>query len=297
MRMRSLTLLLTSALATTAAAQPTDFDAVEVKTTRLGDHVAMLQGAGGNLVVCFGDDGVVLVDDEYAPMAPKVRAAVAELGAGPIRFVLNTHWHGDHTGGNEALGESGAIIVAHENVRTRLASDQFVPFFDKTVPASPPAALPLVTFADGVSLHLNGGEIAVEHVKNAHTDGDAIVWFRDAKVVHAGDTVFNGFYPYIDSSSGGSVAGMIAATDRILAGTDASWKIVPGHGPLADRAALERYRAMLVGTRDAVAAAKASGKSMNEVVAAKPTAAWDEAWGGGFLSPERYVAVLYDAIP
>ena len=188
-----------------------DFSGVEIQTTSLGDGLAMLQGAGGNLGVSTGPDGVLLIDDQYAPMTDKIRAAIAELSNDPVRFVLNTHWHRDHTGGNENLGRGGAVIIAHDDVRKRMNSGQYFALRDTTIPASPRAALPIVTYSDGLTLHLNGQTIDVLHVDPAHTDGDSIVYFREADVLHLGDIFFAGRYPFIDLSSGGRVDGIIAA--------------------------------------------------------------------------------------
>jgi glyoxylase-like metal-dependent hydrolase (beta-lactamase superfamily II) len=264
-----------------------------VKVQDLGQGLSLLMGRGGNVAVLLGPDGVLLVDDQYADSTPEIRAAITKLGGGPVRFVLNTHWHGDHTGGNESWAGTGAVIVAHDNVRARMGSEQWNPLRQATTPASPPAALPIVTFADGIRFHLNGQQIDVKHVDPAHTDGDAIVAFREAKVLHLGDTYFNGLYPYIDVASGGSIDGMLAAVDRVLAAYGKNVRIIPGHGPLSNTAELRVYREMLAGVRDGVKKGIAEGKTVDEIVASRPTAAFDAKWGGGFMTPENFVRIVY----
>ena len=271
-------------------------EAVPVKIHDLGNGLAMLVGSGGNIGVSKGPDGVLLVDDQFAQMVPEIRKAIRRLGAERVRFVLNTHWHGDHVGGNEALASTGAVIVAHENVRARMSTDQWNSLRQATTKASKPKALPIVTYADGIRFHLNGHTIDVIHVDPAHTDGDSIVVFREDDVVHLGDTYFNGLYPYIDVPSGGSIDGMIAAADRALEIVTAKTRIIPGHGPLSNRSELETYRAMLVGVRDAVREGVLAGRSADAVVASRPSAAFDEKWGGGFLSPESFVRIVYTSL-
>jgi len=275
-----------------APALAQDFEKVQIRTTDLGAGLYMLAGAGGNLAVSVGDDGVFLVDDEYAALTPKVRAAVARISQRPVRFVVDTHWHSDHTGGNQVLAGEGAVIVAHEAVRVRMSSEQFIAGLGRHVPASPPAALPIVTFAEGIRLHLNGHAVRVMHVERAHTDGDALVHFEDAGVLHMGDTYFAGMYPFIDLSSGGSLDGVIAAVDRVLERVDERTRIIPGHGPLSNRAELVEYRAMLARVRERVAKSIAAGQSVDEIVAARPTAELDARWGGGFLQPDDFVRIV-----
>ena len=295
--LRHALLTLTAAfLLPAAAAAQQDFSDVTIETTLLRDGVYLVTGRGGNMVASVGDDGVFLVDDQYAPLTERIQAALARLSDRPVRFVINTHWHGDHVGGNENFAGAGAVIVAHENVRQRMSSDQFMAVFDRTVPASPPGALPVVTFEQGVSLHLNGDAVRVIHVANAHTDGDSLVFFQGANVLHMGDVFFNGLYPFIDLGSGGGIHGMIAAVERGLELADDETIVVAGHGPASDRAGLAAYAEMLRGFRDRIAALKAEGKSLEEVVAARPTAEFDDALGGRFISPERLVGFIYESL-
>jgi glyoxylase-like metal-dependent hydrolase (beta-lactamase superfamily II) len=214
-----------------------------------------------------------------------------------VRFVVNTHWHGDHTGGNENMARTGAFLVAHENVRKRMGSEQFISLLNQKVPASPDAALPVVTFAEGVTFHWNGDEVRAYHVAPAHTDGDTVVQFVKADVVHMGDCFFNGMYPFIDTSSGGKVDGIIAAADRVLAGVSDKTRIIPGHGPVASKADLQAYRDTVKSVRDRVAKLKAEGKAKEAAVAAKPTAEFDAKWGQGFIKPDVFVGLVYDSLP
>jgi cyclase len=273
-----------------------DFSKVEIKTTNLGDGLAMLQGAGGNIGVSTGKDGVFLIDDQYAPLTEKILKAVRALSKDEVRFVFNTHWHGDHTGGNENLGQAGALIFAHERVRARVSVDQVRPLDGRKTPASPEAAWPVVTFEDGVTLHLNGQTIEATHVESAHTDGDSIVYFHQADLLHMGDTFFAGMYPFIDTSSGGAIDGMIAAADRGLAIAGPETRIIPGHGPLSNRADLEVTRNMLVSIRDRVLKLIEDGQNRDQVIAAKPTKEHDEKWGGGFIKPDVFAGIVYDGL-
>ena len=270
-----------------------DWDSVRIETIPVAGNVHMLTGRGGNLAVSTGADGVFLVDDQFAPLTPKIRAAIAELQAGPIRFVLNTHWHGDHTGGNENLARDGSVVVAHREVRERLRTDQVQKLRGRTVPAAPAGALPIVTFGDELHFHLNGEDIHVFHVPGAHTDGDAIVHFVGSKVIHLGDVFFNGFYPYIDLDSGGSVEGMLAAQDRVLALAGPTTKLVPGHGPLGGRAELQAARTMLAVVRDRVRDAIRAGTTLGALRTSKPLADLEAEWGGGFMSSEEFLTIVY----
>jgi len=275
-----------------AFAQDQDYSKVQVKPTKLSATVWMMEGAGGNLGVSAGEDTVFLVDSQFAPLTPKIEAAIKAISPKPVQFLVNTHWHGDHTGGNENLGRTGAVIVAHDNVRKRMGADQFIAAFNQTVKASPKGALPVVTFAEGLSFHLNGEQVRVMHVPNAHTDGDAIIHFVGSDVVHMGDTFFNGMYPFIDAASGGHIDGMVAVADRVIAMTTDKTKIIPGHGPLASRADLKVFRDMLAAVSERVKKAIAEGKSDEEIAKAALTKDYDEKWGKGFLKPEQFAGLV-----
>lgn len=272
------------------------WQSVQITTIPVAEGLYMLMGEGGNIGVSIGVDGTFIIDDQYAPLTSKIIAALKALSGDQPRFLVNTHWHGDHAGGNENIGNMGAVIVAHENVRTRLSEEQSIPLFKMVTPPSARAALPLVTFKDQMTLHLNGEDVRIFHVTNAHTDGDAIVHFTNANVIHTGDIFFNGFYPFIDSHSGGSIAGMIAASQAVLDIADDHTRIIPGHGPLATKAELQAYHEMLVQVESSIGALVRAGKTLEEVIAARPTAALDPEWGDGFLSPELWIRVVFGAM-
>ncbi|MBA3558691.1 MAG: MBL fold metallo-hydrolase [Gemmatimonadaceae bacterium] len=277
-------------------AQQPDVSRAPVNLIRLTENMLMLMGAGGNIGVSIGDDGIFLVDDQYAPLTPKILAVLDSIDKRSVRFVLNTHWHGDHTGGNENMGKAGALIVAHDNVRKRMSVEQFIKAMGDTVPASPKGGLPVVTFNATVTFHLNDDEIYAFHVDPAHTDGDAVVWFKKSNVIHMGDLYFNGMYPFIDLSSGGSVQGLITAVDRIAVMINDVTRVIPGHGPLSNRGELKAYGEMLTGIRDNVRKLIVAKKTLQQTIAAKPSEQWDEKWGKGFMKPDKFVESVYESL-
>ncbi|MFL6617837.1 MAG: MBL fold metallo-hydrolase [Povalibacter sp.] len=277
-------------LASGTIASAQDFEKITVRTIPVRGNIHMLQAEGGNIAVSAGNDGTLIVDDEYEPMTQKLRTAISALSDHPVNFVINTHWHNDHTGGNEALGPSGAIIIAHENSRKRMASDQIMSLYGSQK-AYKPEGLPKITFSDSMRLHYNDDVIEVIHVGPAHTDSDAVVFFRTQNILCTGD-LFVGYEfrpPYFDDSNGGSAEGMIRGIESLIEMTDEKTIVIPGHGDLASRADLLDYRAKLISIRDLIKTAISQGRSEDQVVASKPTV--------GFAIPgkgtDRWVRVVY----
>ncbi|MEP3226876.1 MAG: MBL fold metallo-hydrolase [Parasphingorhabdus sp.] len=284
--------IMLSACAQKSNAQEADrFAKVEIKTQKLTDNIAVLFGAGGNIGVSYGPDGTVLIDDQFAPLTKKIEAAVAALEADPVKYLINTHWHGDHSGGNENFGKAGALIMAHDHVRQRMAGEQTDGRGND--PASPKAALPVVTYEDGLKLHLNGDEVHVKHMKNAHTDGDSIVFWKNANVIHMGDLYFNKVtLPFIDLNSGGNARGVLAAAEQALALANDDTQIIPGHGPMATTADLKDYRDMLKSVIGSVEAARSEGKTLEQIQAMKPAAKWDTN-KDAFIKGDAFVKAVY----
>src|SRR5438067_3607867 len=275
---------------------PPDFSKVEIKITGLGDNVHMLEGQGGNITVAVAKDGIIMVDGQYAPLHDKIKAAIATFSNLPIKYLINTHYHADHTGGNEPFANDGVIIVAQENVRNRQEAGSTNGLTGAKTPPAPKAALPSDTYTNFSKIRLSGRVADLKHIANAHTDGDTYVWFKTANVLATGDTFTNGRYPNIDFANGGNIKGMIAATDAYLKLTNAKSRIVPGHGPIADKAALTEYRAMLVTARDRMAALVKEGKSEDDVVAAKPFADLDKKWAPTELASKNFIRVVYHSL-
>ncbi len=270
-----------------------NYDSVQVRATSLGHGVHVLFGAGGNIGLSVGNDAVFVVDDQFAPLTPKILASIRSITDKPVKFVLNTHWHGDHTGGNENLGKGGALIMAHDNVRKRMSTEQFMAAMNMRVAPSPRAALPVVTFNDGVTFHINDDSVSATHVAPAHTDGDVIVHFIKANVVHMGDVFNNAGLPFVDLSSGGSVHGVIAAADRVYAMANDQTRIVPGHGQVTDRARLKQWRDAVAAVRDGVAREVKAGRSIDQVLALKLGAPYEKEWPAGH---ERFVRTAFEEL-
>jgi len=284
----TLVLAFLSLSAPSAEAQDRDFSKVEIKVTPVAGKIFMLQGSGGNIGVSVGADGILIVDDQYAPLSDKIHAALKGLSDGKLKFILNTHWHGDHTGGNEKFGAE-APIFAQTNVRKRMAVDQTV--FGEKVPASPVSALPVVTFDDSLAIHFNGEEIQAIHFPSGHTDGDSVIFFTGSNVVHMGDDFFNGMFPFVDVGSGGSVEGLIRNVGKVLDRLPADVKVIPGHGPLSDKEGLAKFHRMLVETSRIVHEQLAAGKTLEQIKAAGFPAEW-KSWGEGFIKPELWIDTI-----
>ena len=268
---------------------------VRVGSEKLAENLYMIWDSGGkgNTTVLTGNDGVLMIDTKVETSVDKLLAKIAELSEKPIRFAIITHWHFDHVGGNEKVAKTGATIVAHENVRKHLSIEHDMKVLNTKVPPAPETARPLVTFTKDMTFHLNGEDVKVFHVAPGHTDGDAVIYFQKANVIHMGDLYFEGLYPYIGIYSGGSIDGMIKVINQILPMMDENTKVVPGHGPLSDKFRLRNYVTMLTTIRDNVSRLMQEGKTIEEVIAAKPTRAFDEKWGKGFLPPDRFSQLVY----
>jgi glyoxylase-like metal-dependent hydrolase (beta-lactamase superfamily II) len=279
--------------APTAYAQ-TDWSKVEIKVHKVNGNVYMLQGAGGNIGVSVGPDGILIVDDQYAPLADKIKAALKTLGEGKLKFVLNTHWHGDHTGGNVAFGPE-APVIAHDNVRKRLATAQKSDVFKSTTPASPKEALPVITFGHSVTIHFNGEEIRAIHFPTGHTDGDSVIFFTASNVIHMGDHFFAGRFPFVDLDSGGNVEGFTKNVGDVIAKLPAGVKIIPGHGPLSTPDDLKLFHRMLLETTDIVRKKMASGKTLEQIKTEGLADEW-KSWGAGFIKTDLWVETIYRSL-
>jgi glyoxylase-like metal-dependent hydrolase (beta-lactamase superfamily II) len=267
--------------------------AVPIQSQKLTDNLALLSGPGGNVVVLNGPDGKFIVDTFASPASGKLKETLDGLGNAPLKFVIDTHWHFDHTDNNAALHSAGATILAHENTKKRMSAPQDIPILGLHFPPSPADALPQQTFAASHKLQANGDTLALQYFSPAHTDTDIYVHFERANVIHMGDTFFNGMYPFIDAGTDGKINGMIAAADKALALADDNTKIIPGHGALGNKADLTRYRDMLVTARDRIQKLKSAGKSAQEAAATKPLADLDATWAKGMLTSDLFVQVVY----
>ncbi|MCK0070091.1 MBL fold metallo-hydrolase [Kordiimonas laminariae] len=288
-------LLLAGTIAGTASAQ--NWDQVEIKTEHLRGNLHVLYGAGGNIGISAGPDGIFIIDDQFAPLTDRIKAAIAKISDAEIRFAINTHFHGDHTGGNENVGKTGTVIVAHDNVRVRLSKGAFIKAFNNKMEAQPGPALPVVTFNDEMSLHLNDDDARLIHVKNAHTDGDSFVYFKETNLIHMGDLFFAGSFPFIDVDNGGDIDGVIAASKKALSMSNEETIIIPGHGQVTDKAGLMKYLGVLQESRTIVAKLKGEGKSLEDIQKMKALAEVEKQVGSlrdGWT--DRFIEFVYKSV-
>lgn len=273
-----------------------DWSAIEIKVNKVTDNISYLVGSGGNIGVIHGDDGVLIIDDQFAPLSEKIKEAVKSLSSEEIKYVVNTHYHGDHSGGNENFKKDGATIVAQDNVRERLGTTFTNEVFGRETPAKPESFWPTVTFSKDMTFHFNNEEIQIIHTPSAHTDGDAIVHFKTSNAIHAGDAFVRYGYPFIDISAGGSIDGMIEAQRAILKIANADTQIIPGHGELATIKDVEELLDMLIETRKIVADAKEAGESLASLVDKKPFSKFHDRWNGNFINSDLFVKLIYESL-
>jgi cyclase len=289
-------LFISTLIIMTSAISDHHWEDVKYNTVEVRKNIFVMIAEGGNLAVFIGEDGTFLIDDQFAPLTENILEEINKIGGKIPKFLVNTHWHFDHTGGNENLGKAGTLIVAHDNVRKLLSTDNTIKVFNKEIKALPQQALPVVTFSTDTNFHINDETIHVFHVHNAHTNGDSVVHFKNSNVIHAGDVWFNGFYPFIDVEHGGSLEGVITAATTIINLVDEETVIIPGHGPVGDRKALVEYRDMLASVLDKLLIYKSQGKSVEEVIEAKPTKELDATWADGFLLPDQWIGIIYNGL-
>ncbi|NNE29873.1 MAG: MBL fold metallo-hydrolase [Saprospiraceae bacterium] len=273
-----------------------DPDKVEIIPIKVTEEVYMMKGAGGNMGLLVGEEGILLIDDQFAPLSEKIMAAIRKIDPGPLKYLINTHWHGDHTGGNENFKKAGATILAHKNVHKRLSEDQFMQAFGRQVEAKPKSYHPNITFSTEMNLYFNDEAILIFHSHVGHTDGDALIYFPKNNVIHMGDTYFQGKFPFVDLSSGGSVKSLIKSINQSLILIDDATQIIPGHGNLSNRAELLSYRDMVDDMYHRVKQSISSGLSLEEVQAANLSKEYEDDWGGGFISGEKFVKTIYDEL-
>jgi cyclase len=289
-------LLLVSLVLLTIIANAQNFDTVKIRPLKIAEHIYMLKGSGGNIGVLTGAEGILMIDDQFAPLSEKITAAIKSLDPGTIRFLLNTHLHGDHSGGNENFQKAGATIVAHDLVRERMMKESVNPRLNRTFPPRAKEAWPVITFGTTMSFHLNEEDIELLHFDPGHTDGDAIIHFKKANIYHTGDAFVRTGYPYIDTSSGGTLSGYISTLGQLLAILDNNSKVIPGHGDLGTKADVKGVYDMLVDIRDKVATALKSGKKIEDIPGMNLTEKYDATWGTGFVKGKDFVLVVADQL-
>jgi len=272
------------------------FAKVEITSEKINDQLYMLQGSGGNIMISVGEDGVLMIDDQFAPLSEKIMAKIKEISGKEVTYLINTHWHGDHTGGNENFGKAGATIIAQHNVRKRMARGKAKIEAGREIKPAPAIALPVITFGDDMKLHFNGDDIHLFHFHAGHTDGDGIIYFAADNVVHMGDTFLNFRYPFIDLKSGGDVDGLLKTLGEVLFVINDDTVIVPGHGDISNKTELNKYRSIIFELRDKVNMMIKQGKTLEEILASGFSDEYDEAMGYGFISPERFAESLYKSL-
>jgi cyclase len=273
-----------------------DWEHVTIEVRPLAKNVYFLHGSGGNTVALLGPDGVLLVDTEFGPVAPKLKAALVSLGAGPTRYVISTHFHSDHTGGNAFFRKEGAVLIAQTQCRARLLEGEFSPYWGHFSPATPVEDAPTLTFENSLTLYFDGEDVTARHLQPSHTDGDTVVFFKNANVVHLGDIYINGLYPYVDVGAKGTIDGYFPVLDDVLSRTDAKTIVIAGHGPISNRGELQAYRDMLWTVRNRVAALLAQGKSLDEIIGARPSREYDEAWASDRVGPDGFAVMIYQSL-
>lgn len=274
----------------------TDWNTVKINTINITDNISYLKGRGGNIGVLHGSDGVMIVDDQYAELSDKIKKSLDSLSESELKFIVNTHYHGDHTGGNESLSIDGASIVAHRNVRKRLGTTFYSSMWEREVESKPETFWPVITFKDEITFYLNEEEVQIIHIPKAHTDGDALIYFKTSNIMHTGDGFVRYGYPFIDVSAGGSIDGMIAAQEKILEVANANTKIIPGHGDISSVEDVNELLNMLKETRKIIADLKASGKSLDECISSKPFEQYHERWNGSFINSDLFVSLIFESI-
>ena len=296
MKIKTISVLACALVLGAPALAQQDFSNVQIQTTQVAEDLYLLVGQGGNIALSTGDDGAFIVDTQFAPLTDKIQAAVTAAGGGPVEFVVNTHWHGDHSGGNVNFGGAGATIMAHDNVQVRMSTDQVSGLNGETIPASPRAAIPVVTYPSRMTFHWNGDTVDLIHIPNAHTDGDTVVHFTNLNAFHMGDTYVNGGFPFVDVASAGTLDGIIAAGEKVLSLSDAGTKIIPGHGALATPSDLSAWIGTLSTIRDRLKTLIDQGRTEDEVVAANPTSEWNATLGAGFMNGETFTRLAYQGM-
>jgi cyclase len=270
---------------------------LEINTTKLTDSMYVIHGSGGNVILSIGNDGIILVDDQYAPVTEKMKSVIANITDKPIKFVINTHWHPDHAGGNEKLGEEGAIIISHENVRKRLGNDQFFDSINQTIPALSKKGLPIITFSDNMTIYQNNDEIRISYLDNGHTDGDSAVYFSQNNVIHVGDDFSDKAYPFMDLSTGGSIDGLISSLHLIISMIDNETKVVAGHSGISNQTKVKDYTNMLIDVRSLIRNMIKEGKSLDEIIQSKPTSQYDTIYQDySFIKPKDFVTNIYESL-